>query len=140
MKGKEITGLAQGIDIYPTIMKLIGGTGPEYLEGEDLFDIKKDYVVSEEGGSQKTIEDKKWKLYFKDYKNVTPDNTELYDLENDLYEQKDVSKENPKIVEEKIIQLNEFLNKNKNILKQKYNFPDWIDEVKREKLVKEGYF
>ena len=129
-------------------MSIIGREYPDYLEGENMADLisgktktsKKKYVVSEQRDDQKTVVDKKWKLYFKDYKNISIDNMELYDLENDLYEQKNLVKEKPEVVDIKINQLKEFLNTYQKNTQPKYNFPDWIDEIKKEKLINGGYF
>ena len=148
IKEKKIEEITQGIDIYPTILKLVGIAVPEYVEGKNLAGViggekswmENRYIVSEQDDLQKAVVDKKWKMYFKDYKNMSSDNMELYDIENDLYEQNNLLKSNPKEAKIKIKQLNEFVKTISDKTPKKYNFPDWIDEVKREKLIKEGYF
>jgi hypothetical protein len=123
-------------------------TGPRTLEGEDLTRIitgeqkksKKKYVIAESSDGKAVLIDKKWSLYSKDLIEYKPENVELYNLISDKNQLMNVSEKYPKIVKDKIDILREFEEKQKLNKKTAYPFPDWIDEVKREKLVKEGYF
>lgn len=154
INSRKIDDLSQGIDIFPTIMGLIGKQGPQNLEGEDLSKLignkfirtKKKYIVLEQDAKQRTIVDRNWKLNLIDYKNITTDNTALYNLKDDLYEKHDLSKKRPDIVKNKIAQLKDFLKKTRDnnsdnsYADDKYKFPNWIDEIKKQKLIEEGYF
>ena len=140
IKNKKINKLAQGIDIYPTIMKLIGKDGPQNLEGEDLFNIKKDYVIAESQDDKTVIIDKKWSLLVKSSMIDDPDQIELYDLMNDKNQLVNVAQKYPKVTAIRINILKKYIMDQGKKPKNEYVFPDWVDEVKKEKIIKEGYF
>lgn len=148
LKPKKIDELVQGIDIYPTILGLIGVTSPEYIEGEDLTKlmtgkqnkVKKEFIVSEDSEQQAVITDKKWSLYLKNLYDPELKDIALYDLENDKNQLSNVAEKYPNIVAEKINYYKEFRQKNTQAKQREYNFPAWLDEIKKQKLINEGYF
>ena len=148
MKSKKIDELAQGIDIFPTIMGLIGKQGPTNLEGEDLTGLmkgtqkesKKDYVISEEDRNKAVIIDKKWSLYTRDLYKYDPLQMELYDLVNDKNQLVNVINNYPEVVAKEVDILKKYEIKQKKYILVESSFPAWLDDIKKQKLIKEGYF
>ena len=148
VKNKKIDELAQGIDIYPTIMGLIGKQGPKNLEGEDLSGLikgtqkesKKDYVISEGDRDRAIIIDKKWSLYNKDLIGFDPKKMELFDLVNDKNQLVNVIDNYPEVVAQKVDILKKYEQEQSKHASSQFPFPSWIDDVKKQKLIKEGYF
>ena len=142
---KRITDLVQSIDIYPTVMDLLHLKKLTWFDGISLADTisgkpdasKNNYLFSEYNeGSTISIRNERWKLY------VTTDGTkknfELYDLLNDPLEQHDMSS----LHQDTVAQLNTAL---KNIPTMKFSipsgdFPEWLDQEKRQKINHSGYF
>lgn len=93
VKAKKITDLVQGIDIYPTVLKLTGLSIQSDIEGMDLSEsILKDnaqsnnYVLSEYKNDI-AIQDQQWRYYYKTNSNYFG---ELYDIRNDPVETKNL--------------------------------------------------
>lgn len=101
IRNKKITDLVQGIDIYPTILGLLGIEKPGNLEGQDLTDLitgkigseKSRFLISQ-NQTRESIRDDKWKLYIR----YNPQRIELFDLQNDSKELNNLANANPKIV------------------------------------------
>ncbi|MBN7811179.1 sulfatase [Algoriphagus sp. H41] len=108
-QGQELSIPATGIDIYPTLLALAGAKAPAEIEGIDLFAAGKRKKSAErdlfwhyphygnQGGDPSSIIRRgKWKLihYWEDGRR------ELYDLEADPSEQKDIAAQEPKRVKE----------------------------------------
>jgi arylsulfatase len=116
-----------GIDILPTIAEITGSELPEkIIDGKSVFDIwvgnstespHEAYFYYYRVNELHSVRYKNWKLYFphnyrtmngqpqgKDglpgtYKFIDLETIELYDLDNDISETKNVASENPEIVE-----------------------------------------
>ena len=107
IKDKRIKNLAQSIDIMPTVLDSLNitVTGTLNSQGVSLLPLVKEgknvnpYAYSEGGvnGEIKAIIDEnvKWKYIY----NVEDKNEELYDLENDPFEQTNLTDERPEITE-----------------------------------------
>ncbi len=120
---KKITLPVEGIDIYPTIVGMLGITPPANIEGTNVTDaiagipfargknpIISEYYELDENRTEKTIIDGKWKLYVKNIKNMNdPKNLELYDALSDPLDMHNVASSQPKAVREELRKLNEFI-------------------------------
>lgn len=101
IKNKKIESLVQGIDIYPTILGLLGIKKSENLEGKNLTtlivgneqDKNNRYLISQLI-DQDAIRDNRWKLYIR----YSSQKIELFDLKNDPKEQTDLARIKPEIV------------------------------------------
>ncbi len=93
-QGKQTnTGLTESVDLFPTLLRLIGIKQSFVLSGRDIFAFNPDqkYAVSEqihEGGVIRTIRDLNWKLILKQGNPV-----ELYNYAKDKKEQTNLIKE-----------------------------------------------
>lgn len=106
---------AEGIDIYPTILNLLGISPPNRIDGTDLtaailgvpLALGKPYIISERFppdnrpiSSQKSISSARWKLYVKDESDPeNPKNIELYDVINDPHDTHNVAALYPSIAQ-----------------------------------------
>lgn len=96
LEGRRISGRFGQIDLVPTLLDLLGEPIPDHLQGKSCVDVLRgdanldnnDVFIewNQEGNSWRTIMSAEgWKL------NVSPhDRCELYDLNSDPYEQKNV--------------------------------------------------
>ena len=75
---------------------------------------------------------KQWKII------VNNSKLELYDLENDPDEQNNLSAVNPEIAGSLLKRIEQIVQKAKDT--DMYNFPDWLEDAKKEKIIREGYF
>jgi len=96
----KFKGLCENLDIAPTIAQLAGIEQPKIFMGKPLG-TKKEEIFAEvldvfSGHNKICVRTKKWKLIH----NSDMGSTELYDLEKDPKEKKDISSSNPKIVDE----------------------------------------
>ncbi|MCL5797497.1 MAG: sulfatase-like hydrolase/transferase [Patescibacteria group bacterium] len=142
-KSQVVNNLTESIDIAPSILHLLGISIPKQFMGIDLFSNKvNNAVISEHFASRKrAIITKTWKLII-NFDN--PDGIvtrELYNLENDYTETKNVASEYPEIVTMLENSLNSTL-AGQPVYEQKNNqpFPTWVDENQRKKLIQTGYF
>ena len=111
---KIIPHISQQIDIMPTILDLIGLPVPSGLQGGSILPLlngsntessKDVYCETNKGGYQSTkemqeyrircVRTKKWKLISTSSKGIV--SYELYDLQNDPKEKKNVAKDNPNV-------------------------------------------
>lgn len=112
MGPRKINDLVEGIDIYPTILDLLGLKKQSKIEGIDLTGIirgdknavKNTFVLSELG-SMGGIQIKNGRLYF-DLINKKP--TEFYDLKSDILEKNNVLLKNQAIMKEFTKKINKF--------------------------------
>ncbi len=103
IKKKTVKGLAQGIDIYPTVLGLVGVKPQPYLEGLDLSGQlygnvnapRNEFVISDYTGWRAIMNDK-WRLYQRASNSGT---VELYDMVTDPKEQRNIAASNREIVE-----------------------------------------
>ena len=139
----------QTIDIFPTILDLLGIKIPNQAEGVSLLPILKGLqsfdpnrlIISELGGgirAETIILDNKWKLII-NYLQERPSG-ELYNLQTDAGETKNLIDSFPEIEK----RLEDFLNTHKKqreiYFTPETDFPGWLDEKTKRRLIKEGYF
>ena len=97
-KAKTIKEYVQGIDIYPTILSLLGLKPQSKIEGIDLTGIIKGepnaatnkYLLGEFGGNL-GIQQKNWRFY---YSIPSKTSLKLYDLDADPKEKRNLIKDN----------------------------------------------
>lgn len=100
IKQMKIDKLVEGVDIFPTVLSLIGVKAPASIDGVDLTGIiqnksdakAKEYLISE-GISIESVRNQAWKLYRNYYRFNT--DTELYDLISDPDEKNDIDENKP---------------------------------------------
>lgn len=87
------------IDIFPTVCDACGIERPPELQGENLFTKEDKVELATSSGGERferlAARTPEWKCLW----NITDSEIELYDLSADLGETKDVSQDNPDIVE-----------------------------------------
>jgi arylsulfatase A-like enzyme len=151
-QGKVMDGLAMGLDILPTIFDVLGYEIPLGIDGKSLLPMIQNNVPEVHNavysehvdGTQLMVRTKKWK-YIKSLQDriytskfsVKRGDLELYDLENDPQELKNVIAIHPDTAQALDLQLSQWLEKNGNgTIRQR---PDDDEEVKR-RLQALGYF
>lgn len=148
IKANRITQTVASIDIMPTILDLLGTNIPKQAEGLSLErlmlgsnNINYDRpIVSELGGGTRaeTLLMDEWKLML-NYERGRPPQ-ELYNLQNDPDENKNLVNESSEIAEKLQDALNTHKERRKKYPQKDYDFPEWIDKETRQRLIKEGYF
>lgn len=146
-KNVQINGLAQSIDIAPTVLDVLDLQPDKEMEGKSLIPLifkageVHDYVYSERktyntGEFLRAIRSKRWKL-IRDFD--TKQNL-LFDLENDPGEVTNVSDQYPKITADLELRLSEWLNREKaRANKTQFKGTVRIDEATKERLKSLGY-
>jgi len=120
--GKRVRALVQSsLDIAPTILNLFKIPKLEAMEGKDLISIAKgeeqgyDEIYVNQGlwTGKRAIRTEKWKFIKTLDKTFweTPDR-ELYDMERDPDERKDLAEEKPEVVDELELRMGRWLDKN----------------------------
>lgn len=143
---KQISGLAQSIDIAPTILDILNLQPDKEMEGRSLVPLifkgekVRDSVYSErksyKEGFSRVIRTEKWKL-IRDFE--TKQNL-LFDLENDPGEITNVRDRYPKITADLELRLSEWFNReNAKVNKTRYKGTVKIDEATKERLKSLGY-
>jgi len=117
MESKEINALAQGVDIIPTILDLVGIKTSKQAQGKSLLPIIKDekedirkYAFSEGLSNLFSIRSKEWK-YITNFKG----NEELYNLKQDPGEKENLISTEPEIAYKMKEKLKEHLKTFENI-------------------------
>ena len=142
----ETDKFTQDIDIMPTLLDLLGLELPAQLQGESLIPLIentnssiRDYQIAQKG--------KDWIVSFRknDLKIIIENSevTELYNLASDPGETKNLlnSGENYEKIARALLEAYNQIIKNQVVYPNpKSSFPAWMDEGKRERLKKEGYF
>jgi len=138
--------LGQSIDIYPTLLDIIGVKFKGQLEGKSLLPLLlgkpnatgDSYVISQHRGDTiQSIRDGLWKLYIG---NQTIPQLELYNLKLDPGEKNNIVATNSGIMQNLYNTLRATLNGPPVYEPVKSEFPGWIDEEKKRTLIQEGYF
>ncbi|MDF1861072.1 MAG: sulfatase-like hydrolase/transferase, partial [Verrucomicrobiales bacterium] len=142
--------LATGMDFYPTFLEMAGLPlkPDQHLDGVSLVPVLKGESIGNrplfwhyphygnQGGEPSAIMmTNEWKLihYFEDGR------TELYDVNSDIGEQNDVSKENPNIVSEMVGELKKWQKEvGANSPSQNASYNQAKDQKDREKLQTSG--
>lgn len=100
VKPKKIKEMVQGIDIYPTLLSITGFKPQSRIEGIDLTGmisasknaLKNEYLLSEVSYEAAGVQMENWRFYYR-IKDGMP--LELYNLETDPLEQKNVLSQHP---------------------------------------------
>lgn len=101
-RAREIDQMVEGVDIFPTVLRLLGiGYGPK-IDGVDLSGLilgksgikTKSHLISQ-GWNIDSIRDVEWKLYMKG-----TDQEEVYNLKFDAAEKNNVSSERESVVKD----------------------------------------
>ena len=125
MGGKEINALAQGVDIMPTILDLVGIKTPKHVQGKSLLPVilgtkesVRDYAFSQTVSNFFSIRSKEWKYIT----NFVGDE-ELYNLKQDPSEKENLVSMESNISSEMREKLEEHLKafENKEMNKKKLN-------------------
>ena len=155
--GTKIEGLVQStISIAPTILKLFGITPPSWMEGKDLVEIAKGkskcleeiYVNQGLWTAKRAIRRGEWKL-IKTYDKAfweTPD-IELYNLERDPGETKNLADEKPELVDELELRMYRWLRRKLGkrldplevIVSKGLPYYHWIKKIAEEQGMLERY-
>lgn len=149
LSSKKINQTASNIDIFPTVMQMLGYDIPADLQGRNLLP----YILGQESDDHRyvfshnvdglVIQNQKW-LYFLKYDANTSDESILYDKQNDPEEKVNVAKDNPELLKlfySKAIIYRSYGNNSLKPTIQSYVLDTLnIDSQKLERLRKEGYF
>ena len=110
---KRIKSQVSLIDVYPTILDLIGQDAPHQMDGKSLLPLMRgtrkkihDYIFGSYS-SGTSISDGKWKLI-----RTQEGNRELYYIVEDPYEKREVSEKYPNILEKLEKKIDAFLEQN----------------------------
>ena len=144
----EISSLAQSVDIFPTVLSLLGLTSEVKTDGRSLLNalqkgsiVNGDPVVVSEHGNDliRSVFDGRMRLYV----NKLDDggiSRELYDVKTDPLEQNNRIDNDPATADTLEKTLKTVLGRSPVFPRVNTGFPDWIDPKKREDLIKRGYF
>lgn len=148
LKGTRINQITSNIDIFPTIMQLIGVNIPSGLQGKALLtDIlnhsDNDRYIYSHSVDGLVIQNKKW-LYFLRYGSNNISDSVLFDKQNDSEEKINVANKYPEVTKAlftKILIYRSYGDDPKNsvINSEILNILN-IDNKKLQRLRKEGYF
>jgi len=145
--GKRMKGLAQSIDIMPTLLELVGIEKPHQTQGKSLvsfINAKKDsspneYIFSQ-GSIEKLIRSRDWKLYT-GCGYGKPENIKiLFNLSSDPGERHNVYSRNRIIAEELESELKRWESLLSSYRDIEYSFPSGISKETQEKIRKTGYW
>lgn len=147
MKNGVYHELVQAVDIMPTILDLVGVVPEGPLEGISLRPVMEGkgwqyagdtYLVSQYSGNDiVSIRNSRWKMY----RNVRPrEYVELYDLMTDPLEQRNVLGDHPDRARLLDAALEQIMKRSPKYASMSGEFPSWLDQGKRDKLMFEGYF
>jgi hypothetical protein len=142
-----IGGLSQVVDTYPTLLSLVGIELPKPVEGKSLVSVLTgnppegvNYAVSEQSGDQiRSIQDGEWKYYRYNRPKEMPYDL-LIHLLDDPGEYNNVSAQYPAERARLSGELDRILQNAPHFDPLYEEFPAWIDEERRQKLINRGYF
>jgi arylsulfatase A-like enzyme len=140
--------LIQAIDMYPTLLNLVGIRPIAPLEGQSIVPVLEGrgeqhigerYLIGQHRGDNiVSIRNSRWKMY----KNNTTEKhyVELYDLLTDPLEQHNILGKHLDIAGRLDTALIGILKGSPKYASVSGEFPAWMDEEKRKELIEEGYF
>lgn len=141
-----VTSLTQLIDLYPTLLSLVGIPYTGYVSGKNIFDLitgrpdadTNSFVLAQ------MDENYKFALRISRYKYIeqrsVPEKYELYDMQEDPGELKDRSAPKSHLTKFFREKLRNTLNALPVFPPTVSAFPDWIDDEHRKHLIETGYF
>lgn len=144
-KGKVINKLVQGMDIFPTILHLLGIRDKNLdrqITGINLFSDKEhEYIVNQHFANKKqALTGKEWKFILNNDNADGKVTKELYNLVKDPEEKENLADSNRQKADDLEKKMREILS-NQPVYEQKTEpFPSWINEEQRKKLIETGYF
>src|SRR3989338_3113927 len=138
----RIKGFSQDIDVFPTLLDLIGIAPIKQLQGKSLVPLMEnnkiavnDYQISQQWDNTNAIFRKgDWKLFIQNEKPFM-----LFNLAIDPGEKNNVLKSHIELAGNMLKEYKQILDPLKKYSSNP-TFPDWIDPEKRKRLIKEGYF
>lgn len=139
--------LIQAVDIFPTLLDLVGIQPEASFDGMSMLPVIRGtgwqhtgdrYLIGQfSGGDIVSIRNSRWKMY----KNSRPRQyVELYDLMKDPLEQNNVLGDHLDIARLLDGSLTATLENSSKYASISGEFPSWLDEEKRRRLMFEGYF
>lgn len=147
LSSRKVLDVTQNIDILPTILDITKIPIPEKVQGQSLVNLMVGvegevdrYAISELTEVDASIQNDTWKLIAFNYVDDSP-TLELYNLENDPLEQTNIINQDRIVAISLLFQLRSVMEESRNLNSdQPSDFPDWIDEEMRERLIERGYF
>ncbi|MBI3385522.1 sulfatase-like hydrolase/transferase [Candidatus Gottesmanbacteria bacterium] len=152
LRAKIIRNPVESIDIYPTILDILGFQPESPVEGANLTGVilglplsrGKQYIISElyntvpDIQKQKTIIDSRWKLLVKNIDDLSnPQNIELYNTQKDPGDRINVASRYPSVVKRMLEQVQQFM------VNHYVTFPNLLPktpEIIQEEIQKQQYF
>ncbi len=101
---KRVTCLARQIDVLPTILEVLGVTGPRSLPGQSLLQLRDGTCADDESFAQTSLDEgtamaalftNGWKVIVTEQSGDTPPRVEVYDHWQDPRDEYDVSEKQP---------------------------------------------
>lgn len=118
LPGQNIQALSQNIDIFPTLLSLVGIRAPGALQGSSLLPVIREpqkqsgsVAISQSDSNKFSIYDGSWKLIVSNYNTATA-STELFEITKDPDEKRDVSSLQPDVVKNLLVILSAKISKN----------------------------
>lgn len=147
IKPKMIKEVTENIDIYPTLLEINGMSTEGTIQGRSLYEFiynnKENlhrYAIAEIGEETYAIQDERWKLIVENFFSIDPV-FQLYDLSSDPNEKTNVTNTFSNITQKMFIVLKEKIEVSRDLYRASLlDFPDWIDEETRKKIIDKGYF
>ncbi len=146
----QFSDLVQTIDIYPTVLDLLGIPLPHTAPGTSLKNLvtgapnykKNAYVISQwtSNENNRSILTDRWHLIEAQPTKQSVLESKLYNIIQDPKEQDNVAKLYPDVVDSLRKTLNETLTSQPKYPPVDSSFPDWLDEKGRQRLIQTGYF
>lgn len=136
----EVGDMVQSIDIAPTLTSILGLPRLPLSQGRDLFAsrITPGVLLAEyRGGTNIMVRDSRWSLLIR---HASKPGYLLYDRATDPAERFDVAAAHPDIVASLIGRLRDVYAASPKVPVIKKPYPDWVDEQKRKRLIRNGYF
>jgi len=145
-KPTVVENISENVDLYPTLLSLTNIHYTNKIQGKDLSPlmlgkkVDKKYAIGEMDNKSVSIQDNEWKLIIRDYRSENPE-LELFNKEGDYKEQHNLSDKYEDIVSDLSAKLRTILTESEKL----YNvtpsdFPGWMDESTRKRLIERGYF
>ncbi len=140
--------LIQAVDIYPTLLALVGIPQISPVEGLSMVPVLQGrgeqfvgerYLIGQHRGNQITsIRNNRWKMYKNN--SLVKRYVELYDLMTDPLEQNNILGNHLDIAGRLDNALTRILSASPKYASVSAEFPVWVDDEKRQEIINSGYF